>query len=185
MRTRSWSLALLPLVLFAAPAAPVGYTVRTVHVATVVGPDDGTHCDVAADLYLPTTASPQNPVPAILTTNGFGGAKDDATQTATGQAFAAHGYAVLSYSGLGFGGSGCKITLDDPDWDGKAARQLVDYLAGLRPATDGQRLEVIRLDGPGDPRVGMIGRSYGGQAQVAPAGPRHPVQRPSPPHTPD
>jgi len=175
MRTRSWALAVLPLVMFAAPAAPVGYTVRTIHVDTVVGPDDDTHCDVAADLYLPTTASRGNPVPAILTTNGFGGAKDDATQTATGQAFAAHGYAVLSYSGLGFGGSGCKITLDDPDWDGKAARQLVDYLAGLRPDTDGQRLDMIRLDGPGDPRVGMIGGSYGGQAQFALAGLDHRV----------
>ena len=37
---------------------------------------------------------------------------------------------MLSYSGLGFGGSGCKITIDDPDWDGKAASQLVDYLGG-------------------------------------------------------
>ena len=27
---------------------------------------------------------------------------------------------VISYSGLGFGGSDCKITLDDPDYDGKA-----------------------------------------------------------------
>src|SRR5437763_7584343 len=173
MRTRSWSLALLPLVLFAAPAAPVGYTVRTIHVTTVVGPDDDTHCDVAADLYLPTTASRGNPVPAILTTNGFGGAKDDATQTATGQAFAAHGYAVLSYSGLGFGGSGCKITLDDRDHDGKAAGQLVSYLGGKSGIafTDAAHtvaapvLKDITLDAKdhngvpraNDPRVGMIG----------------------------
>src|ERR671920_777470 len=43
---------------------------------------------------------------------------------------AADPYAVLSYSGLGFGGSDCKITLDDPDWDGVAGRQLVSYLGG-------------------------------------------------------
>src|SRR3989440_8053013 len=177
MRTGRVGLAVLLVALGAppVPGATTAYTVRTVHVATVVGPDDGTHCDVAADLYLPDGASRQHPVPAILTTNGFGGAKDDANQTATGQAFVAHGYAVLSYSGLGFGGSGCKITLDDPDWDGKAARQLVDYLAGLRPDTDGQRLDMIRLDGPGDPRVGMIGGSYGGQAQFALAGLDHRV----------
>jgi hypothetical protein len=82
---------------------------------------------------------------------------------------------VLSYSGLGFGGSGCKITLDDPDWDGKAARQLVDYLAGTRPDSSGQILDVIRLDRPGDPRVGMIGGSYGGQVQFAVAGIDHRV----------
>ena len=67
-------------------------------------------------------------MPAILTTNGFGGSKDD--QAGIGKAFAGRGYVVLSYSGLGFGGSGCKITLDDPDWDGKAGRQLVSYLGG-------------------------------------------------------
>jgi hypothetical protein len=44
--------------------------------------------------------------------------------------FATQDYVVLSYSGLGFGGSGCKITLDDPDWDGQAARQLVGFLGG-------------------------------------------------------
>ncbi|WP_211588530.1 CocE/NonD family hydrolase [Allorhizocola rhizosphaerae] len=148
--------ALLP----AADTAP-DHTVTTVHVKTVVGPHDSAVCDVVADLYLPHTATPDNPAPAILTTHGFGGAKDDASQRATGRAFAAQGYVVLSYSGLGFGGSGCKITLDDPAWDGKAARQLVDYLAGTGK---------VRLDGPGDPRVGMIGGSYGGQAQFAAAG---------------
>jgi putative CocE/NonD family hydrolase len=170
MRARSIGLAVLLLIPFAIPAAAhaatTGYTVRTVHVATLVGPRDDTPCDVVADLYLPDTASARHRVPAILTTNGFGGAKDDANQAGTGRAFAAHGYAVLSYSGLGFGGSGCKITLDDPDWDGKAARQLIDYLAGL---------DVIRLDGPGDPRVGMIGGSYGGQVQFAVAGIDHRV----------
>jgi putative CocE/NonD family hydrolase len=178
MRTRSAGVAvLLVVLLLGAPAhaATGGYTVRTIHLTTVVGPADDTACDVAADLYLPDGASAQQRVPAILTTNGFGGSKDDPNQTAIGQAFAAHGYAVLSYSGLGFGGSGCKITLDDPDWDGKAARQLIDYLAGSRPDTGGQRLDVIRLDGPGDPRVGMIGGSYGGQVQFAVAGIDHRV----------
>src|SRR5438552_9663947 len=157
MGVRSIGLAVLLLIPLGTPAAPAatvtaGYTVRTIHVATLVGPRDDTPCDVVADLYLPDSASPRRRVPAILTTNGFGGAKDDANQAATGRAFAAHGYAVLSYSGLGFGGSGCKITLDDPDWDGKAARQLVDYRAGLRPDTSGHGLHMIRLDGPGDPR---------------------------------
>ena len=46
------------------------------------------------------------------------------------------GYAVLSYSGLGFGNTNCKITLDDPDWDGKAGRQMVDVLAGKQGLPD-------------------------------------------------
>ena len=80
---------------------------------------------------------------------------------------------MLSYSGLGFGKTTCKITLDDPDWDGKAGRQMVDVLAGKRaytpaggsaPADTARR---SRPSPPGDPRVGMIGGSYGGQIQYA------------------
>jgi predicted acyl esterase len=137
------------------------------------GPSGDTHCDIVGDLYKPKSASASHRAPAILTTNGFGGSKDDQADIARLEA--SRGYVVLSYSGLGFGGSGCKITLDDPDWDGKAARQLVDYLAGLRPDTSGHLLDMIRLDGPGDPRVGMIGGSYGGQVQFAVAGIDHRV----------
>jgi hypothetical protein len=46
---------------------------------------------------------------------------------------ASEGYVVLSYSGLGFGGSGCPIELDDPDWDGKAASQLIIFLGAVPP----------------------------------------------------
>ena len=67
-------------------------------------------------------------MPAVLSTNGFGGSKDD--QAGLSKLFATNGYVALSYSGLGFGGSSCKITLDDPDYDGQAAAQLIDYLGG-------------------------------------------------------
>ena len=82
------------------------------------------------------TAPPTRKVPAVLTTHGFGGDKADSNQTAVGSGFVRQGYAVLSYSGLGFGKTDCKITLDDPDWDGKAGRQMVDVLAGKRGYLD-------------------------------------------------
>jgi predicted acyl esterase len=170
----------------AAPSASAdgpGYTVQTLHFATHVGPDGATNCDVVGDLYLPTAASPSAPVPAILTTNGFGGSKDD--QAGIGKAFAARGYAVLSYSGLGFGGSGCKVTLDDPDWDGKAASQLISYLGGApgiaftdaahttpAPVLDSVVHDATDHAGTAqtyDPRVGMVGGSYGGSIQFATA----------------
>ena len=134
-----------------------------------VGPNNDTTCRVDADFYAPFWASNFNPIPALLMTHGFGGSKDDLAGAAT--AYAKRGYAVLAYSGLGFGDSGCNIQLDDPDWDGKAASQLVSYIAGTHPAADGhyQRLGAIKMDGPGDPRVGMIGGSYGGQVQFAAA----------------
>lgn len=171
---------------FAALVAPVStataadaFTVTTLHFAVKVGPDGKTACDIIGDLYLPNAASPTSRVPAILTTNGFGGSKDD--QAGIGKAFANRGYAVLSYSGLGFGGSDCKITLDDPDYDGKAAQQLVSYLGGKAGIafTDQEHtnaapvLNVVKKDGlptANDPRVGMVGGSYGGQVQFAAAG---------------
>jgi len=156
----------LPAGATAAQAAPP--SVRTLHFDVVVGPHDDTHCDVVGDLYTPDGASAADPRPAVLTTNGFGGSKDD--QQAMATALAQRGYVVLSYSGLGFGGSGCRIELDDPDWDGKAGSQLVSFLGGTKAATDGTTIDTVALDAPGDPRVGMIGGSYGGQVQYAVAG---------------
>src|SRR4051794_32727499 len=112
----------------AAGASTAAYTVRTLHFAVKTGPSGSQPCDIVGDLYTPRSAGPSSRVPAILTTNGFGGSKDD--QAGIGKAFAARGYEVLSYSGLGFGGSGCKITLDDPDYDGRAGSQLVSFLGG-------------------------------------------------------
>lgn len=152
-------------------------SVRTEQIDVTVGPAGArTVCTVVFDLYRPSTATARTPKPAILTTNGFGGSKDD--QADLGRAFAKRGYVVLSYSGLGFGGSDCKITLDDPDWDGQAAKQLVTYLGGGTRANDGSRVDFVRKDRVShdgtrrrhDPRVGMVGGSYGGQVQFAVAG---------------
>ncbi len=158
----------------AAPAwAQDGVSVRTLHVAVTVGPDDDIPCDVIADLYRPAGVDAAHPAPAILTTNGFGGSKDG--QAALARAYAKRGYVVLSYSGLGFGGSTCKVTLDDRDYDGKAGSQLLTFLGGGKGATDGTTIDYVRRDAVAhdgsrhahDPRVGMIGGSYGGQIQFA------------------
>src|SRR4051794_13808424 len=167
-RLLSIAIAIVGVVPATASADPPTFSVRTLHFDTVVGPASDTHCDVVGDLYTPASATHAAPAPAILTTNGFGGSKDD--QQAMASAMAQRGYVVLSYSGLGFGGSGCRIELDDPDWDGKAGSQLVSFLAGTKAATDGTRIADVLLDAPGDPRVGMIGGSYGGQIQFAVAG---------------
>jgi predicted acyl esterase len=162
----------------AGPAAAAAPTVtKSTHTIDVlVGPHNDQSCSIVFDLYRPSTATAATPAPAILTTNGFGGSKDD--QADIGQAFARRGYVVLSYSGLGFGGSGCKITLDDPDWDGKAASRLVTFLGGGKATTDGTKVGYVRHDAVAhdgrsyahDPRVGMVGGSYGGQVQFAVAG---------------
>jgi predicted acyl esterase len=133
-----------------------------------IGPANDVDCTIEADLYTPPGASKSDPVPAILATNGFGGSKNDFGTLGT--SYAKRGYAFLAYSGLGFGGSGCKITLDDPDYDGKAGKQLVDFLAGSKAAQDGTKVDYITKESPTDPVVGMIGGSYGGQIQFSIAG---------------
>ncbi|MGW2178357.1 CocE/NonD family hydrolase [Streptomyces sp. NPDC001732] len=130
---------------------------------------DGRPCTVDADLYRPAGTDARHPAPAVLATNGFGGSKSDGSTGAIGRAFASRGYVGLVYSGLGFGKSGCLITLDDPAVDGRAATGLIDFLAGTRAADDGTRADFVTRDGDGDPRVGMIGGSYGGAVQMATA----------------
>jgi ABC-2 type transport system ATP-binding protein len=179
LRALATAAALLMIGVTAAPAnaASPGYDIKTLHFAVTTGPEnDRRQCDIIGDLYKPTTATAQHPAPAILTTNGFGGSKDDQADMA--KLAAERGYVVLSYSGLGFGGSGCKITLDDRDYDGLAGSQLVTFLGGGKAATDGTKVDYVKTDETAadgnhhqfDPRVGMIGGSYGGQIQFAIAG---------------
>jgi ABC-2 type transport system ATP-binding protein len=124
--------------------------------ATGLGYTHDQSCSILYDLYVPNPAVQPGPYPAILTTNGFGGSKND--QAGFADMMARRGYEVLSYSGLGFGGSTCNIEIDSPEWDGRAASELVSLLAS-RPE--------VKLDGPGDPRIGTWGGSYGGGFQFA------------------
>ena len=75
--------------------------------------------------------------------------------------FADLGYAVLTWTAQGFGRSGGQIHLDSPDYEVRDAQRLIDWLAA-RPD--------IRKDGPGDPRVGVVGGSYGGGLALLLAG---------------
>ncbi|MFF2776955.1 alpha/beta fold hydrolase [Streptomyces sp. NPDC058052] len=97
--------------------------------------------------------------PAVLLAHGFGGSKDDVRPQA--EELARDGYAVLTWSARGFGASGGKIGLNDPDHEVKDVRKLVDWLAA--------RPEVL-LDTAGDPRVGVTGASYGGAISLLAAG---------------
>ncbi|MFJ4283273.1 CocE/NonD family hydrolase [Streptomyces massasporeus] len=172
--------ALLALALGAALAVPLtltppataagAYTVTPLKFTVRAG---DRVCTVDADLYRPGGVDRDHPAPAVLGTNGFGGSKTDGSTDTIGKAFAQRGYVSLVYSGLGFGRSGCLVSLDDPDIDGAAASQLVDFLGGTRAADDGTTADFVTRDAPGDPRVGMIGGSYGGAVQLATAAVDH------------
>ncbi len=69
----------------------------------------------------------------------------------------AEGYNVLTWDPRGFGRSGGVVSTNDPEHEGMDAQVLVDWVA----AQSG-----VQLDAPGDPRIGMVGGSYGGDIQI-------------------
>ncbi|MET9610990.1 alpha/beta fold hydrolase [Streptomyces sp. NPDC006512] len=97
--------------------------------------------------------------PAVLLGHGFGGSKDDVRAQA--EQLARDGYAVMTWSARGFGRSGGRIGLNDPEHEVKDVSALVDWLA---------RRPEVRLDADGDPRVGVAGASYGGAVSLLAAG---------------
>ena len=137
-----------------------GYAAESVSATVHVGPGRATPCTIVGELLVPGGVDGHHPAPVVVTTNGFGGSWNDTTTLGAAQAAAAFGYVGLTYSGLGFGGSGCQIELDSPAWDGMAASELISWLGTL---------PFVTKDGPDDPRVGMIGGSYGGSVQFATA----------------
>ncbi|KOG75128.1 ABC transporter ATP-binding protein [Streptomyces antibioticus] len=102
--------------------------------------------------------------PAVLLAHGFGGSKGDMRRQA--EDLARDGYAVLTWSARGFGGSTGKIGLNDPKGEVADVSRLIDWLA---------RQPQVLLDKPGDPRVGLAGGSYGGAISLLAAGHDHRV----------
>ncbi|MER6586442.1 MULTISPECIES: alpha/beta fold hydrolase [Micromonospora] len=138
------------LVWVARPQSP-DFRTESALVTVRSGPSGDEPVELDTTLYLPDRASEANRVPAVLLAHGFGGTKDSARSDA--EDLAARGYAVLTWTARGFGRSGGQIHLDSPDYEVRDAQRLLDRLAA-RPD--------IRLDSPGDPRVGVVGGSYGG-----------------------
>ncbi len=76
----------------------------------------------------------------------------------------ADGYNVVTWDARGEFGSGGVLNLDSPDFEGRDVSAIIDTVAAQPEAA---------LDGPGDPRMGMIGGSYGGAIQLVTAATDH------------
>ncbi len=99
--------------------------------------------------------APGATAPTVMNGPGYssGGAKEG---DKTPKAMLADGYNVLTWDPRGFGGSGGNVMTDSPEFEGRDAQALIDFIAEQPEA---------RLEGPGDPLLGMIGGSYGGGIQ--------------------
>ncbi|GIF65039.1 ABC transporter ATP-binding protein [Asanoa ishikariensis] len=127
------------------------YRTQDARISVRSGPGGDEPVDLDTRLFLPDGASATDKVPAVLLAHGFGGTKE--STYADAEDLAGIGYAVLTWTARGFGRSGGQIHLDDPDYEVRDAQRLVDWLAA-RPE--------IQTDAPGDPKVGVVGSSYGG-----------------------
>jgi ABC-2 type transport system ATP-binding protein len=144
----------------AAPAAPAHAAADVATTAATVPSGAGADAvELDTTLYVPASATADHPAPAVLVAHGFGGSK----QSVAGDArdLAARGFVVLTWSARGFGHSTGQIGLDDPRYEVADVSTLIDRLA--------TRDDVLR-DGPGDPRVGVTGASYGGAVALLAAG---------------
>ncbi|OHV41890.1 peptidase S15 [Pseudofrankia sp. EUN1h] len=94
--------------------------------------------------------------PTVLDGPGWG--QPGETDPATGSIapLVAAGYNVVTWDPRGFGGSGGAAHTDYAPFEGRDVAALVAWLA-RQPET--------QLDAAGDPRVGMVGGSYGGAIQ--------------------
>jgi len=70
------------------------------------------------------------------------------------------GYNVLTWDPRGFGQSGGIAEVDGAAFEARDVSSLISWVA-TRPG--------VQLDGPGDPRMGMVGGSYGGGIQLVTA----------------
>jgi ABC-2 type transport system ATP-binding protein len=128
-----------------------GATTEILAVPVALGPLDATRIELDAALSVPDGVSADAPAPAVVLLHGFG--SDRTSQLARTADLVAKGYIVLAPSARGFGDSGGTVSLADRDREGRDLSALVTALA--------EREEVLK-DAPGDPRVALVGASYGG-----------------------
>jgi len=70
------------------------------------------------------------------------------------------GYNVVTWDPRGEWRSGGRMQLQSPDFEGRDVSHIISYLATLSE---------VELDGENDPKLGMVGASYGGGIQLATA----------------
>ncbi len=119
-------------------------------------PDPGTSepVEICYTLFQPAGATADRRVPLIMHSHGWGGSRNQ--DPAAFDRFLDAGYGVLSYDQRGFGESGGQAYVENPRVEGHDVRGLIRLVAQQR---------WVRKDGPGDPRLGAIGGSYGGGYQ--------------------
>ncbi|HEY1539598.1 MAG TPA: CocE/NonD family hydrolase [Solirubrobacteraceae bacterium] len=126
----------------------------------VVTSFDGT--PIVAHFYTSSVAKPGERDPTVLVGSGYPESANTKPDVDTSDivglaALRGAGYNVLTWDPRGLGGSGGVLRFNSPDYEVRDVQALIDWVATQPEAL---------LDGPGDPRIGMSGSSYGGAIQL-------------------
>jgi len=127
---------------------------------------DGNTIDVALSVFTPELVEGEC-APVIIKSHGFGGSRltslsdvsddDNAANIATRNAWQS-GYFVVTFDQRGFGDTGGSVMVENPGFEGRDTKAVVDYAANNL----GGHLASRR----GDPVIGALGLSYGGGFQL-------------------
>lgn len=146
------------------PAAPGSVAVDDTPGDHTVTSFDGT--ELRVHWYPSGGATAAAPHPTLLMGPGWGspGATADGGSGLFGDLAVSSlrdgGYNVLTWDPRGFGASSGTITIDSAEFEGRDVQTLIDWVSA-RPEA--------QLDADGDPRMGMLGGSYGGGIQLVTA----------------
>ncbi len=152
-----------------APAKPVVSMVAGIASDRDVTSFDGTK--IRAHWFPAPGTSATHREPTVLMGPGWGQAGDTNTSPNTGPGAGVvgatsiaslwtAGYNVLTWDPRGFGQSTGTVEVDSAQFEARDVMKLIDWVS-TQPSTT--------LDGPGDPRLGMVGGSYGGGIQIVTA----------------
>lgn len=137
-------------------AAAKPRTVTTTNGCLTSAPENGSKkpVKICYTFFKPAQASRKRRVPMVMHSHGWGGSRTkDAGQFTE---FLDAGYGVLSFDQRGWGESGGRAHVENPRFEGQDVRSLVRLIS---------RLDWVKQDRKGDPRLGAIGGSYGGGYQ--------------------
>lgn len=152
---RRWVNGVMGVLLAAVTAAALASSARAAD--GYVTSFDGTK--IVYSFFPDPALTPGEQAPTVMFGPGYSSARAGSSD-ATVQALLAAGYNVLTWDPRGFGDSGGDVELDSPAYEARDVSALIDRIAEQPQA---------QLDGPGDPRLGMVGASYGGGIQLTSA----------------
>ena len=135
-------------------SAAAKHTSRDGCVRSVPEPGTTEPVEICYTAFKPAGASRAHKVPMVLHSHGWGGART--TDASEFSRWLDAGFGILSFDQRGFGASGGKAHIENPEFEGEDVQRLVRLVS---------RLRWVKRDGRGDPRLGAIGGSYGGGYQ--------------------